>query len=184
MPANIEAHDQRHATRPAWSMIPVLFLLLIGLILLSAGAWRFAPARASRSWCPAKGVIIEARLPSNCAYCWPVINYQYIVDGQSFVGKNLVAGPQDYYNPVEAQAKVAEYIVGRQVTAYYDPKNPAISCLEPGIIRWPAYWCFVTGLGFLSGAPLLWWRVKRRVQRAKGDDSATRIESQNYVLKD
>lgn len=161
MPANIESHDQRHATRPARSLIPALFLLLIGLVLLSAGAWRFVPARASRSWRPAKGVIIEARLPSNCTLCWPVINYRYIVDGQSFVGNNLVAGPQDYYNPHDAEAKVEQYIVGRQVTIYYDPKTPAISCLEPGTMRWPAYLFCVIGMSCLGPVPFLWWAVYR-----------------------
>ena len=162
MPANVQARYQKHGSRPARTLIAGSFLLLIGSILLIAGAWRLLPARASRSWPAANCVIIEARLPSNCALCRPVINYRYIVDGQSFVGDHLVAGPQDYYNPHDAEAKVEEYIVGRQVTAYYDPKTPAVSCLEPGIIRWPAYLFFAVGLGCLSGTPALWWRVKRK----------------------
>jgi hypothetical protein len=169
MPADFDAHYQKHPGRVR-SLIPGLVLLLIGSILLGAGAWRFLPARASRSWRPANGVIIEARLPSNCGHCWPVINYRYIVSGQSFVGDHLVAGPQDYYNPHDAEAKVEEYIVGRQVTAYYDPKTPAISCLEPGVIRWPAYLFFAIGMGCLSGGPVLWWQVnrKRPVRQASG----------------
>jgi hypothetical protein len=181
MPTNVQEHHQGHATHPALALIVGSSLLLIGSILLSAGAWRLLPARASRSWRAANGVIIEARLPSNCGYCRPVINYRYVVSGQSFVGDHLVAGPQDYYNPHDAEIKIEEYVVGRQVTAYYDPANPAISCLEPGIIRWPAYLGFAIGTPCLSAALFLLWRVPRgrRVAVAKTDEPSPEIETQS-----
>ena len=186
MPTNVREHHQRHATHPALALLIGSSLLLIGSILLSAGAWRLLPARASRSWRAANGVIIEARLPSNCAHCWPVINYRYVVSGQSFVGDHIVAGPQDYYSPHDAESKVQNYIVGRRVTAYYDPANPAISCLEPGIIRWPAYLFFAIGACCLGAALFLVWRVYRRrpVALAKTDEPAPEIESYNFVGKD
>lgn len=170
MPTNVEAHNQRHAIRPAPGLMIGSSLLLIGLLLLSAGAWRLVPARASRSWPAANGVIIEARVPSNCARCWPVINYRYVVSGQSFVGDHLVAGPEDYYSPHDAEIKVEQYVVGRQVTAYYDPANPAISCLEPGIVRWPAYLFFAIGMCCLGAALFLFWRVYRGRPVAAGQN--------------
>jgi hypothetical protein len=177
MPANVEDYQQ-HAMGSALTLMTGSTLLLIGSILLTAGAWRLLSARESRSWRPANSVIIEARLPSHCAHCWPVINYRYIVSGQSFVGDHIVAGPQDYYSPQEAQAKVEQYIVGRRLTAYYDPKNPAIACLEPGIIRWPAYLLLAIAVCCLSAASLVFWRVyrARSVPRAKTDKLATSIQ--------
>jgi hypothetical protein len=154
-------HFQQHAIGSVLGLITGGTLLLIGSILFSAGAWRLLSARASRSWLPANSVIIEARLPSHCAHCWPVINYRYIVSDQSFVGDHIVAGPQDYYSPQQAQVKVEQYIVGRQLTAYYDPRDPSVACLEPGIIRWPAYLFFAIGVCCLSGAGFFSWRVYR-----------------------
>jgi Protein of unknown function (DUF3592) len=186
MAITVQERQRRHASLHALTLIIGSCLLLIGSILLTAGVWRLLPARASRSWRAANGVIIEARLPSNCARCWPVINYRYVVTGQSFVGDHLVAGPQDYYWRHDAEIKVAEYVVGRQVTAYYDPSSPAFSCLEPGIIRWPAYLFFTTGPCCLGAALFLWWRVYRRrpYAFAKTDAPAPEIESYNSVAKD
>ena len=186
MPITVQERQRRHASLHALTLIIGSCLLLIGLILLTAGVLRLLPARASRSWRAANGVIIEARLPSNCARCWPVINYRYVVTGQSFVGDHLVAGPQDYYSQPDAETKVEEYVVGRQVTAYYDPANPAISCLEPGIIRWPAYLFFAIGAFCLSAALFLMWRVNRgrRIAVAKTDEPSPEIERYNLGPKD
>jgi hypothetical protein len=161
MPNNVEEHYQRQTIPTALAVIVAAALLLVASIVFSFAASRLLAARASRSWRMTEGVIIESRLPSNCSHCWPVINYRYVVDGQSFVGDHLVAGPQDYYGPRDAEAKTGLYSVGRKVNVYYDPANSAISCLEPGILRWSAYLFLGIAVCCLGVALFLFWRLYR-----------------------
>jgi Protein of unknown function (DUF3592) len=132
-------------------------LLLLAIMILIAGGSRLLAARASARWPGTEGLIIESRARSNCTLCRPTINYYYTVRSQSFVGNNITAGPQDYYNHDQADLKVRSYVVGRKLTVYYDPKEPAVSCLEPGILRWYAYLYFaVAGVVMTAGLFLLW----------------------------
>lgn len=140
--------------------VTVIFLLL-AMIVLYAGGSRLLAARASARWPATEGVIIESRLRLNCVLCWPTINYHYQVKGRGFVGSSIAAGPQDYYNQLEAGEKVRAYPLGSKLKVYYDPNNPAVSCLEPGVFRWSGYLYLVFAGCLVSAGFFLTWRLYR-----------------------
>jgi hypothetical protein len=167
MLTNGEDFHHRRTLRPILEVIALTGLLLIAGILLNAAGSRWLAARASRSWPSTEGVIIESRLTSNCSYCRPFINYRYVVNGQSFVGNHLVAGPQDYYNRGEANTKTHSYAVGRRLAVYYDPKDPAVSCLEPGVLRWFTYLYLTFAACLMSAGLFLVWRLRTSIPKGK-----------------
>jgi len=156
----------RHHRRASHALARTLGLscMLLAMIGFYAGGSRLLAARTSARWSKTEGLIIESRAGSNCTRCWPTINYYYIAAGQSFVGSNLTACTQDYYNRGEAKAKANSYTVGSRIAVYYDPKDPAVSCLEPGVLRWFTY-VYLTLAGCLMSAGLfLFWRGARRLR--------------------
>ncbi len=161
MLTNVADSRHRQTLPPALAVTALAALLLVATALLVASGSRWLTARASSSWPGTEGVIIESRLTSNCSYCQPLINYRYVVNGQSFVGAHLVAGPQDYYIAREAEAKVGYYLVGQKVTVFYDPADPSVSALEPGVLRGTAYLLLLMSLCVLGPSLFLFWRVYR-----------------------
>ena len=86
---------------------------------------------------------------------------------QSFADSNITAGPQDYYTRGEAKAKASSYTVGSKLAVYYDPKDPAVSCLEPGVLRWFTYLYLSFAACLMSAGLFLFWRLKRRTPKGK-----------------
>lgn len=170
MSTDVEEHYRRHVIPPALATVVAASLFLVATVFIDAAASRWLAARASRSWPSTEGIIIESRLPSNCTHCLPVINYRYVVNSQSYVGDRLVAGTQDYYGPLEAEAKVVQYAVGRKVTVFYDPSNPSMSSLEPGTFRGAVYLFSVISLLVFGSALFLFLRVYRG--RPRNESSA------------
>jgi hypothetical protein len=159
MPTNdAEVYRDHHTISRAPAMIVSASFLFLATIALYAGGSRFLAARASERWPETEGLIIESRTTSNCILCRPTINYHYDVKGQSFVGSNITAGPQNYYNRDEADMKVRSYKVGSKLAVYYDPKAPAVSCLEPGVLRWSVYLYLAFAGCLISAALFLFWR--------------------------
>jgi hypothetical protein len=167
MLTNVAGAHHRQGHLCPWRVLALAALLLAASAFLVAAGSRWRAARASRSWPETEGVVIESRLTSNCSCCWPTINYYYTVAGQSFVGNNITAGPQDYYNRDEADAKASLYTVGSKLAVHYDPKHPAVSCLEPGVLRWFTY-LYLTFAGCLMSTGLFpFWRFKRSNPKVK-----------------
>ena len=73
------------------------------------------------------------RSSSNGGYSnYPVIVYQYEVHGKNYQSQRLKAGEQFFNVNVswQAQETVNKYPIGKEVTVYYDPNNPAECALE------------------------------------------------------
>jgi len=122
--------------------------LLKGLVVVSAVmtviALGFLPASYHRNnsthWPTASGVVTNVgqkahlQKPHGTAYFTPVVSYKYTVQGVPRTGTRIdfadrtLALPKD-----EALAWIdRNYPVGKQVTVYYDPKNPDLAVLVPG----------------------------------------------------
>jgi hypothetical protein len=156
-----EGYRRRRAILTTPAVIVSAIFLLLAMIVLYAGGSRLLAARASARWPATEGVIIESRMRLNCVLCWPTINYHYEVKGRGFVGSSIAAGPQDYYNLLEAGEKVRTYPLGSKLKVYYDPNNPFVSCLEPGVLRWAAYLYLVFGGCLTSAGFFLIWCLYR-----------------------
>lgn len=134
-------------------------ILLGALALLIGGAclyWALdtrATIRASAGWPTASGVVVSSRVKPdstrirgggyNRRYDADV-RYAYEVAGRRYESSTFVFGtPRSFPDSGAALAEVGAYPPGRTVRVYHDPRDPARSCLAPGVV--PA------GFGLLLG---------------------------------
>jgi len=97
-------------------------------------------AEARQGWPATQGQIIASRISESTStdsdsdrstsYS-PAVEYTYNVAGQEYKGNKITFGfTQGYGRYAKAQAALARYPLGAQVTVYYDPANPADAVLE------------------------------------------------------
>jgi hypothetical protein len=117
-----------------------IFLVVIGIIAFFAiRGFKKSNAvyQAAQSWPSTTGVILSSQL------VWEYrshgrreqeaqVIFQYQVNGQSYQSHTVRAGEEVLRArlPGQAQAIVARYPAGAQVTVYYDPANPKDGVLE------------------------------------------------------
>ena len=63
----------------------------------------------------------------------PVVEYVYRVDGRDYHGTRLALGADVAASRDFAEATVARYPAGREVTVHFDPANPSFAVLEARI---------------------------------------------------
>jgi hypothetical protein len=117
-------------------ILPVLILGAIGWFLYRRNQQSMAYRQAAESWPATTGKVLMSSLQSKrtgrSRSTYPVVVYQYEVNGRGYQGQTIKAGEQ-YLNirvAGQAQATVARYPIGATVTVYYNPTNPAESALE------------------------------------------------------
>jgi hypothetical protein len=91
---------------------------------------------AAQAWASTMGVVlsssVQSRRTGKSVSTYPVVVYQYQVDGKSYQSQTVKAGEQ-YFNIRiigQAQETVKRYPVGTQVMVYYNLANPQESALE------------------------------------------------------
>lgn len=116
--------------------ISVLVIGGIGFMLYRHNQQSMAYRQSTQTWLSTIGTILMSSVQSshsgNGHYTYPVVVYSYIVNGQSYQSQRVRAGDQFLTVRVagQAQATVARYPIGKSVTVYYDPADPAESALE------------------------------------------------------
>lgn len=60
------------------------------------------------------------------------INYEYEVDGRSYIGTRIEVDDSDYSRESDASLVLSGYKEGTKVKVYYNPMKPKISVLSPG----------------------------------------------------
>jgi len=118
------------------TVVPILVLGGLGFFLYKRSQQSNAAKQAAQSWLSTSGTVlistVQSRRSGNSTTVFPVVVYQYEVDGKGYQGKTIKAGEQ-YLNVRiygQAQETSARYPVGATVTVYYNPANPAESALE------------------------------------------------------
>ncbi|MAS94062.1 MAG: hypothetical protein CMO55_12775 [Verrucomicrobiales bacterium] len=143
------AHDPKKDKLVAGCVIGGLSLL--GIAFLAVGIYRMTPswetiqnARASTSWTETEAKITGARInviegststgtPNRYQ---PTAGYTYQVDGTEYTGENIRFAELDYHNRGarnKAQKVIDPYSNYPTVKAYYNPADPSVSVLEPGV---------------------------------------------------
>ncbi len=141
-----------------------LVFLLLGLWCLAMGTTKATEALNARSWPTAKGRIISSgvkqletrqriRIARLCFY----IDYLYLVKNKVYEGHRLNAGWRCFGSESRIRKLLSRYPSGSQVDVYYNPQNPAISMLEPGL-DWTEFFLWGVGLVCVSVA----WPFFRR----------------------
>jgi len=138
----------------------MLFMLCLGLPVLAFGLWQLCREIAPRKWRQVPGTIVSAERTSKTVYVppgqrrreyLPVIEYEYFVDGRPCRStqrriSNYVSGTD-----FDADAVIARYPVGQQVTVFVHPRQPAQAVLEYGTS--PLSWILIVlGLIFSTFA--------------------------------
>ena len=120
---------------------PFLNSLFLGIAVLVFGAMilNLPEVIASANWPAIEGVIIFSEVHEGCCGeyhegWWPSVSYRYSVDGREYISDNIEVtdfsiGNIGYF----ARQVIQRYPVGECVKVYYNPENPAIAVLEPGV---------------------------------------------------
>jgi hypothetical protein len=117
-------------------ILPVLILGGLGLFLYKRSQQSSAARQLAQSWPSTSGVVlmssVQSRTSGRSHSTYPVVVYQYAVNGKTYQSQNIKAGDQFMNVRVigQALATVARYPIGANVTVYYNPANPAESALE------------------------------------------------------
>ncbi|MCA9116277.1 MAG: DUF3592 domain-containing protein [Planctomycetaceae bacterium] len=130
------------------STFKALFYLMLGMgmsLALPFIAWatisQFQSSMASTEWPQASAYMIDGSITSRMKRSGrfssrkvftPHLSYRFMVDGRSYVGKQLSYGEDDFYSEAEAQAVLTRYAPGSEHPVYYDPEDPEENVLQPG----------------------------------------------------
>lgn len=117
-------------------IVPVLVLGGVGFFLYKRSQQSNAARQAAQSWLTTTGTVlmssVQSRRSGNSTSTFPVVVYQYEVNGKTHQGQTIKAGEQFMNVRIlgQANATAARYPIGANVTVYYNPANPAESALE------------------------------------------------------
>lgn len=117
-------------------ILPLVLLIGFGIFFYRRYQQGNAARASAQSWPSTSGVVlsssVQVRRSHNSSSEYPVVVYQYEVDGKSYQGQRVKASDKFISVRImgEARATVARYPVGARVSVYYDPNNPSESALE------------------------------------------------------
>ena len=117
-------------------IVPVVLLIIFGIFMYRRNQQSKAAKEAAQTWPGTMGVVlsssVQSRRSGNSTSTYPVVIYQYQVNGKPYQGQTIKAGEQFFNVRVigEAQATANRYPVGAQVMVYYNPAKPQESALE------------------------------------------------------
>jgi hypothetical protein len=117
--------------------IPFVIIALV-FIFLALRAGR--QAGVSKNWPATTGKIIASGIEPRRSHSsnggtgtsyYPVVQYQYMIDGRSYMGNRITFGNQVGYGWTNmAQKQVDLYPAGANVAVFYDPSDPGMAVLE------------------------------------------------------
>ena len=109
----------------------------IGIILVGLGFCVRKNELAARGWAQASGMILTSRVqdapaPKGGREFFPVIEYEFSFDGQTFKTSHWRVGNYSLGQRETAETITSCYPAGSRVNVFVNPKHPAKSVLEYG----------------------------------------------------
>jgi len=125
------------------------------LVLLSIlGAWHTVREKRSvnleRKWAAVPGRVIRSKVHLVGGNFEPLVEYSYSFEGATHTGSRLRSTDVSTESRGPAEADVARYPPGADITVFVNPDMPADSVVEPGTREW-----YLTGK-ILSCAFVAW----------------------------
>jgi hypothetical protein len=109
-------------------------LFVIGGTLLAFGLHTMYTAWTSLSWPETGGKILYSSVRTGAPVSGTLLlRYEYYVQGTRYTASDYHTGGNSTPLSDVARAAAQRYPEGRSVTVHYDPSDPAIAVLEPGI---------------------------------------------------
>ena len=145
------------AVSPKTKQIKIQLLVLIGAILLvsilAIGVYTkdIVSANQATVWPTSEGIVIYSDAVNGCSNdsaFWPKVHYQYRVEGQTYIGENLVFGNFGCGSKENANSILQQFPMHANVTVHFDPEDPGVSVLLVGMVfddTWSGIY-FFTGL--------------------------------------
>jgi len=118
------------------TLIPILIIGGIGYYLYKRNQQSTKYRQAAQTWLSTTGQVlmstVQSRRSGRSISTYPVVVYQYQVNGKAYQSQTIKAGEQflNVRMTGQAQTTAARYLIGAEVTVYYNPANPAESALE------------------------------------------------------
>ena len=135
-----------------WIRFILLSFVSVGVGMLFLGGRGLALGLRSRAWPTAQGSILSSQVDTQSSsdgttYA-PKVTYAYEAGGGHRSGSLVHGGGPVYISSQKyAQAIVDRYPQGAKVSVHYDPRDPSLSVLEPGI-HWESLLLPGVGAGF------------------------------------
>ena len=127
--------------------IIISLFIIAGLLTAAWGLWIIVRGRKTLQWPSVEGVILESAIASDNDDLLPHILFRYSIGQVSY--KQTMQFPGDVTPTQEfAASYVRKYPEGSRVQVYYDPANPELATLEPGLGKGD-WLVFAMGLGTL-----------------------------------
>ncbi len=142
-----------------------LFFSGLGLLLLLVaivGTWK---RKRVANWPSSSGIITESTTvltgsgggraglrAGSIALEIPRLSYSYTVDGVQYMGHGIAVAATTNLSKQDAVRRIAPYPLGKEVSVYYNPRNPKEACLEKGGVE------ALLEMG-LTGIALIYWGV-------------------------
>jgi len=159
-----------------WMIFAGIFCA-IGLAMLIPGLQDLRRARASENWPEGKGKILYSKQDESVSvnkdedgntyrstsYGGRII-YRYEIGGKTFFSNTRRFGQLSGADEEWAQEILARYPLGEDVPVFYNPSDPQMAALEPGIAG-EAFWLPGAGLSFLLFGIATFFIVPRRKRR-------------------
>jgi hypothetical protein len=119
------------------AVILVGALIVFGLILGGFGLFRYDIGKKSADWPSTAGKITysrsESRRVDKQTRYSPTVKYTYQAAGRRYVGSRISASDMHQKSLSGADKILRKYPTGGRVTVYYNPDDPAVAVLEPGM---------------------------------------------------
>jgi hypothetical protein len=122
----------------------ILFLLSLATILSIVALPQYLQVKKSAHWPTTSGTITLSRVRFLPRGPWPFgrrfegyfgdVGYQYHVGATDYHGSRLSFERAHLAAAQGWQDAIRPYPVGKTVTVYYDPQDPASAVLEPGLV--------------------------------------------------
>jgi len=117
-------------------IILVLSFVVFGIIFVILGREELNMARKSEKWPFADGIIVKSNVKISRRYrgeYYADIVYEFDVAGKRYHGDKITFGGECVDMSCVYNIVRNEYPKNKRVKVYYDPDNPEISILEPGV---------------------------------------------------
>ncbi len=145
-----------------------IIFMMFGMIALFFGVRSAAEGLAARNWPTAQGRMLQARVTEfrtakniRIARLCLDLDYLYMVGDKIYEGHRLNSGWRCFGSQEHVREILARYPSGKELKVYYNPDNPALSMLEPGL-DWTVF--FLLGVGVIN-CSVAWPLMKRSMRR-------------------
>lgn len=133
-------------------ILPELLVLLLTIMMIVFGAVRLFQGLKSLNWKTTTGKVLENTIEERGypgGFFAPVLFYQYTVDGNTYQSAKYSFGFNVFSNSASVEEKLKQYPIGSEITVYYNPLNPKISVLNPGVKSFWGYMAIIFFCGAL-----------------------------------